>query len=338
VHVGILGGGNISTTHARAAAAAGCAVAAVCGTNAEKTAAIAREHGATPYDDVDRFFRQRPMDLVAIGSPSGLHALHIALAARHGLHVLVEKPVDISVARVDQAIADAHTAGVRLGVFFQDRLKPDLLRVRQLIREGRIGRPILASARVKWYRAPEYYAASKWRGTWALDGGGALMNQGIHTVDMLLWLLGPIVSVSARTAAALHTIEVEDTVVATLEFAGGALATLEATTAAYPGYPRRLEITGTEGTLIVDGDQLVSADLRRPLGELHQTAASANLSQSSPVVGDVGPHRRVFEDFIEAIRSNREPACSGEEGRRSVAVVEAIYESARSGKPCVPSR
>ncbi len=338
MHVGILGGGNISTTHARAAAAAGCTVAAVCGTNAEKTAAIAREHGATPYADLDRFLTHRPMDLVAIGSPSGLHALHIGLAARHGLHVLVEKPVDISVARVDEAIADAHTAGVRLGVFFQDRLKPDLLRVKQLIRDRRIGRPILASARVKWYRAPEYYSASKWRGTWALDGGGALMNQGIHTVDTLLWLLGPIVSVSARTATELHTIEVEDTVVATLEFAGGALATLEATTAAYPGYPRRLEITGSEGTLIVDGDQLASADLRTPPGELHQATASATVSQSSPVVSDVTPHRRVFEDFIEAIRSNREPACSGEEGRRSVAVVEAIYESARSGKPCVPSR
>jgi UDP-N-acetyl-2-amino-2-deoxyglucuronate dehydrogenase len=338
VHVGILGGGNISTTHARAASAAGCTVAAVCGTNAEKTAAIAREHGATPYADLNRFFRQRPMDLVAIGSPSGLHARQIGLAARHGLHVLVEKPVDITVARVDEAIADAHAAGVRLGVFFQDRLKPDLLRVRQLIGEGRIGRALLAGATVKWYRPPEYYAASKWRGTWALDGGGALMNQGIHTVDTLLWLLGPIVSVSARTATALHTIEVEDTVVATLEFAGGALATLEATTAAYPGYPRRLEITGTEGTLIVDGDQLVSADLRTPLGDLRHAAAPGNGSQSSPVMSDVSPHRRVFEDFIEAIRLNREPACSGEEGRRSVAVVEAIYESARSGRPCAPAR
>jgi UDP-N-acetyl-2-amino-2-deoxyglucuronate dehydrogenase len=243
--------------------------------------------------------------------------------------------MDVSVARVDEAIAHARRAGVRLGVFFQDRLKPDLLRVKRLLSEGRLGRPILVSARVKWYRPPNYYAASKWRGTWALDGGGALMNQGIHTIDTLLWLLGPISSVSARSATARHAIEVEDTLVATFAWSSGTVATFEATTAAYPGYARRIEITGTEGTLIIDGDSLVAADLHTPIDDLPIVTASGNASQSSPVVSDVTPHRRVFEDFIDAIRTNREPACSGEEGRRSVAVVEAMYQSTRhAGAPC----
>ena len=131
-------------------------------------------------------------------------------------------------------------------------------------RSGRLGRPLLASARVKWFRPPEYYGQSRWRGTWALDGGGALMNQGIHTADLLLWLLGPVRRVSARAVTALHPIEVEDTVVALLEFESGAVGTLEATTAAYPGYRRRLELTGTEGTVIVEHDRLVAADLRQP--------------------------------------------------------------------------
>jgi predicted dehydrogenase len=273
------------------------------------------------------------LDIVAIGSPSGVHAEQISAAAAQGLHVLVEKPIDISVARVDVALADASRAGVRVGVFFQDRLKPDLVRVKQLIGDGRVGRPILASARVKWYRPPEYYSDSKWRGTWRLDGGGALMNQGIHTIDLLLWLLGPIAEVSARATTGLHAIEVEDTLVATLQFANGTLATFETTTAAYPGYPRRVEITGVEGTVIIEGDQLVGADFRSASQHVAGLTSppKGTASQSSPVVSDVTPHRRVFEDFVAALRANREPSCSGVEGRRSVAVVEAIYQSARRG-------
>ena len=330
MNVGILGGGNISATHARAAAAAGCQIAAVWGQNRDKAEAIGREHNAPVFDDLERFLAHRPMDLIAIGSPSGMHATHISLAARHGLHVLVEKPLDISLARVDEAIAETWRTGIRLGVFFQDRLKPDLLRVKRLLSEARLGRPTLVSARVKWYRPPEYYAASKWRGTWTLDGGGALMNQGIHTIDTLLWLLGPITSVSARTVTSLHAVEVEDTLVATVAWSGGAIGTFEATTAAYPGYPRRIEITGSEGTVMIDGDTLVAADLRAPISDARVAAAPSHASASSPVVNDVTPHRRVFEDFIEAMRSNREPACNAEEGRRSVAVVEAMYQSARN--------
>src|SRR5437868_11257910 len=211
MHIGLIGSGNISGTHARAASTAGVTLAAVYGRSKDRVAGLAMKHGARGYTDIDRFLDHRPMDFVAIGTPSGLHADHGIAAARRGLHVLVEKPIDVTTARADALIAEASRAAVTLGVIFQDRLKPDVRRMKALVDHGRLGAPILADARVKWYRPPSYYAGSRWRGTRALDGGGALMNQGVHTVDLLLWLFGPVRRVAARTATALHAIEVEDT-------------------------------------------------------------------------------------------------------------------------------
>jgi predicted dehydrogenase len=331
VHVGIVGAGNISQTHARAAAAIeGVTVAAVHGANAGKARELAALHGATPYEDYEAFLRHRPMEMVIVGSPSGVHAEQGIAAARHGLHVLVEKPIDVNVERADALIAAAEEAGVQLGVLFQDRLKPAVVQLKRLIEAGGLGRILQVSARVPWYRPPDYYRLSRWRGTAALDGGGALMNQGIHTVDLVLWLVGDVTRVQARTATLLHEIESEDTALALLEFAGGAVGVLEATTAAYPGYPRRVELRGTEGTVALEHDRIVSADLRTPRPDLVQARAVEAESASSPVVSDAGPHQRVIEDFRRAIETGSRPACDGHEGRRSVELVESIYRSARS--------
>lgn len=221
-----------------------------------------------------------------------------------------------------------------LGVFFQDRVAPDIRRLKDLIVDGALGKPILVSGRVKWYRPPEYYNESRWRGKAALDGGGALMNQGVHTVDLLSWLMGDVGRVSAKSITALHDIEVEDTVVATLEFVNGAIGTLEAATSVYPGYPRRVEVTGTEGTIILEHDRIIGADLRsRHVDLAEPTTASANASATSPVVSDVRGHKELLKDFLRAIDTNGRPVCDGVEGRRSVRLVEAIYESARTGNP-----
>ena len=263
---------------------------------------------------------------------------------RQGLHVLCEKPLDVSTARIDRMLEAVERAGITLGVFFQDRSTPDLMDVKDALVAGRLGRPILADARVKWYRPPEYYGQSLWRGTWALDGGGALMNQGIHTVDLLLWLLGDVRRVYARTLAALHAIEVEDTAVAVLEFANGAVATLEATTAAWPGYDRRVSITGTLGTVVIEQARVAKWDLREPalegaaggaaaIAPSDIAASVAGPSASTHVVADASAHRRVFEDFVSALDTRRPPRVDGREGRRSVALVEAIYASSRSGQP-----
>ncbi|MEJ7618325.1 MAG: Gfo/Idh/MocA family oxidoreductase [Pyrinomonadaceae bacterium] len=240
-HIGIIGGGSISESHARAARElADVRVAAVYGQNQERVARLAQQYDATGYARLEDFLRHRPLEVVAIGSPSALHADEGIAAARQGIHVLTEKPIDVRLERADSLIAECARSGVKLGVFFQDRTAPDLRRLKELLSDGNIlGRLTLVSARVKWYRPPEYYGASRWRGTYAFDGGGALINQGIHTADLLLWLLGDIARVTARTSTALHQIEVEDTCVATLEFASGAIGTLEATTAAYPGFAPR---------------------------------------------------------------------------------------------------
>lgn len=227
IHVGLIGGGNISATHARAARAlSGVEIAAIYGTNGERVERLCAEHGAKAYSNFEKFLEHRPLDMVAIGSPSALHATQGIAAARRALHVLTEKPIDISTSQADALIAETTKAGVKLGVFFQDRFKPDILRVKQWMDASVLGRPILADARVKWFRPSDYYADSRWRGTLSLDGGGALINQAVHTVDLLLWLFGDVVSVQAGSRTALHEIEAEDTLVALLEFASGALGVL----------------------------------------------------------------------------------------------------------------
>ncbi len=217
------------------------------------------------YDSLERFLDHRPMDLVAIGSPSALHAEQGIAAAERGLHVLVEKPLDINDRQGRRADRRDRPRRRQAG-----RVLPGPPQARRRQVEGdastpaSLGRPILASGRVKWYRPPEYYGGSRWRGTFALDGGGALINQAIHTLDLMLHLWGPIVSVDARAGTQLHTIEVEDTVVATLQFENGALGVFEASTAVFPGYARRVELTGSNGTLTIEHDSLVGVDLKVP--------------------------------------------------------------------------
>jgi predicted dehydrogenase len=331
-HIGLIGGGNITETHARAARSIpGVEISAIHGTNAEKIASLCREQGGTPYQNFDAFLKHRPMDLVIIGSPSGLHATQGIAAARHGLHVLTEKPIEISTARADALIEAAKQSKVQLGVIFQDRMKPHIRQLKTWLDQGLLGKLLFVDASVKWYRPPEYYANSSWRGTLALDGGGALINQGVHTIDLLLWLLGDVVRVQARTATQLHQIEAEDTAVAILEFAGGALGIFHATTAAYPGYPRRVEISGSEGTVILEHDRIIAANLRNaPASAAESAALDENQSASSAVVSDFRGHQSVLEDFLQAIQHNRAPACDGLEGRRSIALIESIYRAAKT--------
>jgi predicted dehydrogenase len=321
VNVGLVGGGNISDTHARAALAAGLTLVGVCGDNHTRTRELAQRYGIVAYDTLDALVVQTSIDMVMIGSPSGCHAEQARTAARAGCHVLVEKPLDISTARIDRLLHKVERTGVTLGVIFQDRLKPDVVAMKRHIDAGDLGTPLLATGEVKWFRPPEYYAGSRWRGTWALDGGGALMNQGIHTVDLLLHLLGPVTRVAGLVATRFHKIEVEDTATAMLEFENGALGTIDVTTAAPPGRPRRLQVVGSAGSLVLEGDHLQG------------TGPTSAENAASPIVTDVSAHVRVIEEFVDAVRNRRPPICDGAEGRRSVEVVEAVYRSAREQRP-----
>jgi UDP-N-acetyl-2-amino-2-deoxyglucuronate dehydrogenase len=323
--VGVIGAGNISATHVRALAGlSGVTLAGVYGPRLERAQAVADIGGSRGYDSLDRLFEAESPDMVVVGTPSGLHGEHGGAAARRGIHVLVEKPLEITVARVDALIAQASIAAVTLGVVFQDRVKPGVRALKAAVDAEAFGSLSLIRAQVPWWRPAEYYRDSRWRGTWALDGGGALMNQGIHTVDLLLWLCGPVTRVSGKAVTRCHDIEVEDTAVAILEFANGAVGTLEATTCAYPGRPRRIEISGATGTAVLDGDRY------EPDAPVAANPTPQNVA--SPVVSDVSPHRDVIVDFIEAFRSHRPPVCDGHDGRRSVQLIEAIYESSRRAR------
>jgi predicted dehydrogenase len=335
LRVGILGTGHISESHARAAdEAEGVEVTAVYGRSREKAVQLAAPRGAAAYDDLAAFVADARMDAVLVGTPPALHREHGLAAIGAGKHVLMEKPLDTTPARCDAIIEAADAAGVRLGVFFQGRTSPEVAWMKRLIDGGELGRPFLAAAQVRWYRPPDYYGGERGRGSWARDGGGALMSQAIHTLDLLLWMMGDPVKVYGHALTATHDIEVEDTVVATLELAGGGVATLEATTAAYPGYPRRLELTGTEGTVVLENDRVARCDLRSPPAEpLPREAADETPSASSPMVSDVRGHRRMIEDFATGVRTGGPLLCDGREGRRSIAAVDAIYRSSRAGEP-----
>jgi predicted dehydrogenase len=339
IHTGIIGGGNISETHARAVCETeGVQVAAIYGRNFDKANRLAKLYGGTTYSDLTSLLNHKPLDMVLIGSPSGLHAEHGVAAARHGLHVLVEKPLDVTTPRADELIERCEQSGVKLAVCFQDRVTPDIRRLREFLLAGKLGTPILVSGKVKWYRPPEYYSASQWRGTKALDGGGALINQGVHTIDLLLWLMGSVKRVQATATTSLHDIEVEDTLVATLEFSNGAVGTFEASTAAYPGYNRRVELTGSEGTIVLENSCVIQADVRSDASSLLQPLTDTkNKSATSAVVSDVSGHKRLLEDFVKAIGTGSQPACDGRDGRRSLELVEALYESAQTGKVVILS-
>ena len=337
IHIGFTGGGNITETHVRAARAIpGVEIAAIHGSNAEKVNKLCREHGGKPYQDFNAFLAHRPMDLVVIGSPTHLHAEQGIAAAKQGLHVLTDKAIDVSTDRADALIAATDRAHVKLGVIFQDRTQPEIRQLKEWINQGLLGKILFVDAKVKWWRPEEYYSDSRWRGASYEDGGGMLINHAIHTLDLLLWLLGDVSKMQASLTTKLHKVPFEDTATALLEFANGASGIIQATTAAYPGYPRRVEITGTEGTVILEHDRVIAANLRNPPpGIKTLSAPDSNPSASSPVVSDIRGHQAILEDFLKAIKENGTPLCDGREGRRSVALIEAIYHAAKESATTV---
>jgi predicted dehydrogenase len=333
INFGIIGCGMIGKVHAEAIGSIeGARLAAVCGRDAARTGEFAARFGAAAYTDYDAFLAHPGLQVVNICTPSGQHAEQGIRAAAAGRHVLVEKPIEISLERADALIEACDRAGVKLGVIFQSRFLPAVARIRQAIEQGRLGRLMIGDAIVKWYRAPEYYAPGSWHGSMSLDGGGALINQAIHTVDLLRWLMGPVESAFAMKAALRYPhIEGEDTLVGTVRFASGALGVIQAATSARPGFKRRIEISGEAGTVILDGDTIGAWAVE---GESADAAGGEQITDgsSNPAAISNEGHRRQIEDMMIAVRDNRVPMIDGREGRTSLEVVCALYESARSGR------
>src|SRR5437867_1398355 len=333
IGIGILGCGSVAKVHAEAIRRVPeLKLVSVCSRSRESAERLARVYAVTFFTDLEEFFADTALEAVTICTPSGTHSELGCAAALLGKHVLVEKPIDVTLDKADALIEACERAGVQLGVSLQSRFLDAPRLLKETIAAGRLGRPILASAYVKWYRAPEYYASAAWRGTLALDGGGALINQAIHTVDLLRWIAGPVERVSAFKDRLTHPeIEGEDTLVAALRFASGACGVIEAATSVYPGFKRRLELTGTEGTAILEGDNITVWELRDGSPSPVPAAPDISNAASNPMGIDVEGHRRVMEDFARAVLENRSPLVDGRAGRLSLELVSTLYAAAREG-------
>jgi predicted dehydrogenase len=334
VGFGIVGGGMIGAVQAAAIQQiSGAKLVAVCGRDVTRTAEFAAKLGCTAYTDYERFLQHPGLQIVNICTPSGTHADLGIRAAEAGKHVLTEKPIEINLERADALIEACDRAGVKLGVIFQSRFLPAVQRIKQAVDEGRFGELMLGDALVKWYRASEYYAPGTWRGTLKMDGGGSLINQAIHTVDLLRWIMGPAESAFAMKAALRYPhIEAEDTLVGTVKFQNGALGVVQATTSAKPGFKRRLEISGERGTVILDGDAISVWAIDGEDSNLGEAEQLTDGSANPAAISNEG-HRRQIEDMMQAVIENRAPMIDGREGRKSLELVVALYAAANEGKP-----
>ena len=336
---GIIGCGVIAPFHARAIAdLANARLVAVADAAAEKAQAVASEFGADAAE-VDALLARSDIDVVCVCVPSGAHGEMGARVAAAGKHVVVEKPIEVTLEAADHLIGACEQHGVKLAVISQHRWDAGVQALKQLVDSGQLGRLVLGDAIVKWYRTQQYYESGDWRGTWKLDGGGALMNQGVHYVDLLQWVMGPVERVFARTRTSAHEhIQVEDIAVAVLSFAGGAVGVLECSTAVYPGLGERLEVSGTAGTAIVEAGELKLRELKAEKGETLPYGAKATPSShdaahaaaSNPADISYVGHREQLRDMLDAIDTGRKPAIDGAEARKPLEIILAAYESARS--------
>jgi predicted dehydrogenase len=333
----IVGAGFIGGVHAQALAAIPEAkLTVVCSRNEEKARALARPASAVWVDDYRQAVARADVDVVCICTPSGAHAEIAEAAAVAGKHVVVEKPLEVTLERVDRIIAATEKAGVKLTCIFPLRFMQGPALTRQALAAGRLGRLTLADAYIKWYRPQSYYDTSDWKGTWVLDGGGALMNQGIHHIDLLNYLAGPVTGIVARTATLAHRMETEDTAVALLTLANSALGVIEGSTASWPGDSGRLELHGDQGSIALEDGRIVTWKLNDATSDEEEQMLALESKQGGGAAAATGIsyelHRRQLANMVEAILSNRLPAITGAEARRSVAIIRAIYESHRQRK------
>jgi UDP-N-acetyl-2-amino-2-deoxyglucuronate dehydrogenase len=330
--VGLVGAGTIGAVHAEVLDGLEEArLVAVTSAGEATGRKLAQRYGANWHAELGELLLQPDVDVVMLCTPSGLHPDQAVAAARAGKHVVTEKPMAITLEGADRMIRACQEADVNLSVIFQYRFNRDAVRLKRAVEAGLFGNPVLGNAFVHWHRTQEYYEKGHWRGSWALDGGGALMNQSIHAVDLLQWILGPVESVCGYAETLSHKMEAEDTATAALRFADGALGTIQGTTSAHKDLPIKIEVKGTEGGATLEGARLT---FWQP-GSPEETLAPRDLdalpqSQGNEPLG--AAHRRQLKETFAALREGREPPIPGEEARKAVEIVLGIYRSATSGK------
>jgi len=331
--VGIIGTGAITGKHAQAYKNINYELTACTDRTAEKGRRFAAAWGAEFVSTPEELAKRDDVDYLDVCTFPAYRLEAVELGAKYGKHVLVQKPMAVSLDVAARMIATARVAGIQLGVVSQHRFDEPVMFLKRAIADGRLGRILEADAYVKWYRSDEYYARPI-KGSWAVEGGGALISQAIHQVDLLLYLIGVVEEVFGYwQLGATHKMESEDILCAVMKYETGATGVMQAATALWPGYPERIEIHGTKGSAIVTGDQLTAWDVKDDDGEPAPLARDAKSGASDPMAISLAPFERQFLDFGEACKSGRAPNSSGADGYRALELVSAIYESCRTGKP-----
>ena len=326
----ILGSGSIADFHAQAIKNAdGANLLGVCGGRGAED--FSKRYGIKPYKDLKEMLSDREVDVVNICTPSGLHFDEAVAVLQNGKHTIVEKPVCTTLSdalKLEEIVGKSDPA---LGVCFQKRFADVNVRIKELLDGDAFGKIIFANAFVKWYRKEEYYTESGWHGDLKLDGGGALINQAIHHVDLLLWMVGEAEEVDAYSATRVHKMEAEDTFSAHLRFKNGGFGVIQGATSTYPGVDARLEIHGEKGTVILEEDNVVFWDfLDKDISRPEKTGILLGTGASDPTASlSVEGHGAVVEDFVSALRNDRNPSVDIEEGTRSIKLIDAVYRSAK---------
>ena len=351
----IVGCGMIARFHAQALAEVpGARLSALVSRNRDNAAQLNAALGLTcdVYGDLAPVLARDDIHIVIVATPSGAHLEPASAAARAGKHVVVEKPLEITTERCDRILTACQENGVQLCTIFPSRFADANRALKAAVDAGRFGRLTLGETTCKWWRPQSYYDEGGWKGTQALDGGGALMNQAIHNVDLLLWMMGPATHVSGFTAMLAHErLEVEDTAVACVRFASGALGVIQATTSVYPGLPKTIALHGDRGTVVVEQEDILRWEFTPAVAEDEEVKrrfaqkVGASGGSSNPAAISHVCHARQLADFVRAIEEQRPPAVDGREGRKAVALIQAIYQSAATGRtvaltpePAAPAR
>jgi len=331
VKFAIVGTGSIAPIHAQAISSIDdAALVAIYGRSAAKTQELAGKFNCDGYSDYQEMLKRTDINAVSVCTPNGLHAEFGIKAALAGKHVVIEKPIDITLEKADDLIKTCQKQGVKLGIIFQRRYSDGVIALKSLLEQGKLGKVNFAGCYTKLYRSQEYYDSSVSRRTWEIAGGGVLMNQDIHYIDMLQFLAGPIAEVTGYCGTFGHTgIEVEDTASAAVKFQSGVLGVIEGTTCAYPGLVSRIDIYGTEGSAVIENDMLTSVQLKSGY-EYKVESSTENAGVSSPEIS-FECHQRQFQEMVTAFKNDMEPSINGLEGRKALEVILAIYKSAFTG-------
>jgi UDP-N-acetyl-2-amino-2-deoxyglucuronate dehydrogenase len=337
IRFALIGAGNVAKIHAAAIhAIANAQLTVVCSRGQARGEELAQQHGAVWVQDYHEAVGRDDVDAVIICTPSGTHGAIAEAAAQAGKHLLVEKPLEITLPRIDAMLKRADQYGVRLGCVFQSRMREGVQAAKQALDAGRLGTLITANAFVPWSRSAAYYQDS-WRGTWELDGGGALMNQSIHSIDLLQWLAGDVASVYAHSEALVHNIQAEDTATALLRFKNGAQGVIQGMTSLYHGQMARIEIYGSKGSIVLEDGRVILWKLADATDAEAERLAGLDTwkgsGASDPTSIGFYLHQQQIEQFIAALQDKNAPFISGADGRKAVEIVRAIYHSAQQQQP-----